>query len=501
MQKFSRRAALGMASASVMGFTASRLSDWAANAQAARPKQRFDVASPEGKDMLRVYADGVGQMKALPSTHPHSWKFQWFTHWVDGNSTKAQELQAYQNDPTYKMLAIDMWDTCRGHDHWIGEQQWFCPWHRMYLLYFEEIIRQLTGNGDFTLPYWDYTTAGKDILPEEFRMENDATFGPLFEPKRYADINTGDALRDSPLYSRLWDSFDRDPLGLQCMDVKSYLDTGFRQGFNSMMDQTPHGAVHVLVGNTENMGRIPYAAGDPIFWIHHCNVDRIWSSWLAAGDGRTNPDQDAWQYKSFTFVNQFEQSVLDITQRVVETEPLGYVYAELLDPPTPPDIQISSLDATVTLAQAEVTPRAGAVMSFSLGAEASTATVELPEESFEASSADGTGSERLFLVLRNFRAAGAPGVFYEVYLGDAATAEAQDADRLVGVIDFFDAMSPETVVPSGQGKFRSFDITELYQSLQASGALDAAPEVTIVPVGAPAEGAAPTIEEVFFAFQ
>ena len=38
-----------------------------------------------------------------------------------------------------------------------------------------------------------------------------------------------------------------------------------------------HGAVHVWVGGT--MGRIDWAAYDPIFWAHHANIDRLWARW------------------------------------------------------------------------------------------------------------------------------------------------------------------------------------------------------------------------------
>jgi tyrosinase len=44
-----------------------------------------------------------------------------------------------------------------------------------------------------------------------------------------------------------------------------------------------HGAVHVWVGG--NMGYIPTAPSDPIFWMHHANVDRLWWQWQQAHPG------------------------------------------------------------------------------------------------------------------------------------------------------------------------------------------------------------------------
>jgi len=47
-----------------------------------------------------------------------------------------------------------------------------------------------------------------------------------------------------------------------------------------------HDQVHVWVGGT--MGRIPTAPADPMFWMHHANIDRIWSLWQKQNPGK-NP--------------------------------------------------------------------------------------------------------------------------------------------------------------------------------------------------------------------
>ncbi len=35
----------------------------------------------------------------------------------------------------------------------------FLTWHRMFLWYFERVLRQASGDRSLTLPYWDYATA------------------------------------------------------------------------------------------------------------------------------------------------------------------------------------------------------------------------------------------------------------------------------------------------------------------------------------------------------
>ncbi|MFX8616600.1 tyrosinase family protein, partial [Acinetobacter baumannii] len=40
-------------------------------------------------------------------------------------------------------------------------------------------------------------------------------------------------------------------------------------GFCRAIDSGIHGRIHVLVGTSQNMGAVPYAANDPLFWLHH----------------------------------------------------------------------------------------------------------------------------------------------------------------------------------------------------------------------------------------
>src|SRR6516162_7597723 len=133
---------------------------------------RHDARSPEGKKMLKIYAEAVAKMKAMSAKDPDSWVFQWYTHAVRGDRTKAGELMSiFGPGPSpAKMLAQSMWDTCQAH-HAPGIEDDFLPWHRMYVYYFEEIIRDVSGHKDFTLPYWNYSTSDKathGVIPPEF---------------------------------------------------------------------------------------------------------------------------------------------------------------------------------------------------------------------------------------------------------------------------------------------------------------------------------------------
>ena len=114
----------------------------------------------------------------------------------------------------------------------------------------------------------------------------------------------------------------------------------------------PHGAVHSLVGNdydefgqlvdTGWMGSFFTAGLDPLFWLHHANIDRLWEVWLRLDDSarRTRPATRRSSTRRSPSrprrVATFTWSIGD----VLDTEFLDYVYESLdapsaLPPPAP----------------------------------------------------------------------------------------------------------------------------------------------------------------------
>lgn len=98
--------------------------------------------------------------------------------------------------------------------------------------------------------------------------------------------------------------------------------------------------------------------------------------------------------------------------------------------------------------------------------------------------------QRLILQVRDFQAAGPPGVLYHLYLGlPPGETPAQDDFRHVGTINFFDA------VPSKKG-FYSFDVTGVLQRLQRETNLGLEAVVTVIPAGTPETGARPALGRI-----
>lgn len=77
-----------------------------------------------------------------------------------------------------------------------------------------------------------------------------------------------------------------------------------------------HNDVHVAVGGDMQTAASPK---DPLFWLHHCNVDRLWSKWQKDHpDDKPNNTDEKLQ----------PPPLLDIkVAKVLKTEDLGYTYA------------------------------------------------------------------------------------------------------------------------------------------------------------------------------
>jgi tyrosinase len=122
----------------------------------------------------------------------------------------------------------------------------FLAWHRQYLILLERRLQLLDAS--VTVPYWDWI----------------------------ADPEIPAALADQALLAQWSVSRNWHP---QLMPDQAELDaaTGKKAfaGFQRTLESL-HGAVHNAVGGTMAGAG---SAADPVFWLHHANVDRIWAQW------------------------------------------------------------------------------------------------------------------------------------------------------------------------------------------------------------------------------
>jgi tyrosinase len=258
------------------------------------------------------YAKGVGVMQALPLDNPNSW---WFFAAIHGEYiTGETEFPGWGFIPGPPQVPITplpsqnlqdlYWEQCQ-HQSW-----YFAPWHRGYLVALEAQIRaavvSLGGPADWALPYWNYFGPGNAYeMPPAFTQQTlpDGTPNPLFVAARYGPLSDFNIFVPIP------------PVSEACMTNTIYTGsnavtplpgfggpaTGFSHfgGTSGNLERNPHNPVHGFVGGnapdnpTWGLMADPGIAGlDPIFYLHHSNIDRMWAAWNA--NGNSNPTDANW---------------------------------------------------------------------------------------------------------------------------------------------------------------------------------------------------------------
>ena len=83
------------------------------------------------------------------------------------------------------------------------------------------------------------------------------------------------------------------------------------------------------------MGDPRTAALDPIFWLHHANIDRLWDEWIRQGGAFTNPQEAGWLTDLSFVLHDATGAVVSFTpsQMLDTTKVLtGYQYDRYDDP-------------------------------------------------------------------------------------------------------------------------------------------------------------------------
>lgn len=307
-----RRAFLATAGVTVATVVAPRLT---AQPPAPALGTREDIAAMDADHpTLVAYRAAVAAMKKLDKedpTNPLGWRYQ------------ANMHGALDEDGDMKG-----WRWCM-HGNW-----WFLPWHRGYLYFFEKIVRKMSGSDSFRLPYWSWEKDGHNVLPAPFR---DPTYrggdNPLFDGTR-AEANRGGPLRPNTRSG----SFAVDWGTALAIDrftstVPEFAYGGVRRPKAALpakpastrqhggMEHNAHDMLHDAIGGERgNMGDPDTAARDPIFWLHHANVDRLWNRWMDQR-GHYLPDRAGdkdWYDQEFPYFDENGKPVVVSVGRILE---------------------------------------------------------------------------------------------------------------------------------------------------------------------------------------
>ncbi|GAB4535360.1 MAG: tyrosinase family protein [Haliangiales bacterium] len=258
----------------------------------------------------------------------------------------------------------------------------FLPWHRYLILRLEADMGEAIGDPDFALPYWDWTDCYQDGDP--------STCAPIFERDYLGTAGSCDQaqasvegyMRDqgfaTNVYTNMESSFHPDsivcgqrplqravgciipapPDGAeidQIFDRPSYddapydschteEDVSFRQLLEGFDNQSTsqlcvtagcglHGRGHIYVGG--DMFLSSANPNDPIFFLHHAQVDRMWAAWQEQNRQSGDPDRavddgnpgypDSWRGPLFNWPDVAASELFDYRG-------LGYQYDSLPAP-------------------------------------------------------------------------------------------------------------------------------------------------------------------------
>ncbi len=223
----------------------------------------------------------------------------------------------------------------------------FAPWHREFLRQFELDLQRVSGNPKLTIPYWDWITArtpadagwpftndlmggmgtGADNRVETGKFAESAGLWTInVEPSEadYLRRNTGQNPADLPdiaestlCLSRV--DFDANPFATTAFPTSAQIQASFRKCLEFVLHNGPHGWVG---GNMMPMT----SPNDPVFFLHHCNVDRYWAVWQQKNaGGLTN-----YQPVSGT-ANHSLNSVMQMLDQAFYNFPVLATPAQLLD--------------------------------------------------------------------------------------------------------------------------------------------------------------------------
>jgi len=239
----------------------------------------------------------------------------------------------------------------------------FTPWHREFLRQFELELQDVSGNPKMTIPYWDCVkdrTASDPGYPFTANFmggmgtgtDNRVNTGAFAERAgwvlnvisgqpsgtrrdntNYLRRRTGQNPNQLPETSDLNLALRRTPY-----DTAPFAEGGNRPSpstiaasFRKILEYDLHNGPHEWIGG--NM--LPHTApNDPVFYLHHSNIDRIWAIWqqrLNGGITNYQPNTGIPLHSLTSIMAMLNSSfyrfpVLNRPLNVLNHKALGYMY-------------------------------------------------------------------------------------------------------------------------------------------------------------------------------
>lgn len=425
------------------------------------------ISGADGAKRLASLQAAVQKMKSLDNSPPdsadyrRSWQYWANIHGYYGaqspDGTVEAQIQYLQDNGLGSYVfyyqgitdqtapdstAQAIWATCQ-HS---GDSQAvnFFGWHRMYLYYFERVVRWAAGDDTLRLPYWDYTDPAQVALPAEFQSST----SDLYDAKRDPGMNTGSSTLNPDATNV--DTLLRDP---DYFDYEGQIEGGI------------HGYVHCTVGPTcpvAHMGDVPVAGNDPVFYTHHANIDRLWACWQNL---HSTPAGD-WQDQPFSFVDETGTMQTQPVKNFLDSTSLGYVYDNVAN--------CSRTASPLTTATAGQMPAGGekqkkitvlgATKTVHINRPQVTVDINVPKPNLRTLMERPEPGAATELVLHDVTAQSPPGVLFDVYVSKKGDPKTR---KLAGTISWFGTFRHHGSKGSEKKTYR-FDVTEQLRALGAS---------------------------------
>ena len=309
-------------------------------------KSFYDLSDDELKNLCRA----VGYMRRnIPLNSPIQWE-------------NYAKLHAYHcTNSGVPMVQV----------HWSWH---FLPWHRGYIYFLERILDNVLKtnfgwNGiAFAYPYWDWSNHqempntkirkqaglasplfGYDLTQEDMVSADNLDFDnlalydgnrkptiaePTMDPSNEVSADSKQHIIETKWYmsSDYINAILKAPF--EIFGGKSVTDRNTGQG---LLEQGPHNNGHDWVGTryggNRTMGTLRYAANDPIFFMHHGNIDRIWSLYKNEMPDVNGP----WGQQEYTYTD-IDGSTVKVTVKDIVTKMTNITY----QPPSDEPVKLTS---------------------------------------------------------------------------------------------------------------------------------------------------------------
>lgn len=194
----------------------------------------------------------------------------------------------------------------------------FLTWHRAYMRAFERALQCV--HSDVMLPFWDWSSGPTTGVPA-------ACASPTYVDRNGNTVPN--PLHSGPIASGAGGGTTSRGAGIATQSfagpatsAQAALSSGTYNSFQNALNG-PHGSVHVLTGG--NMSSVATAGFDPIFFLHHCNVDRIWWNWQQTHPSVAMPANEATH--ALDPFNKPYTTAWQVGADVEDTDDLGYRYS------------------------------------------------------------------------------------------------------------------------------------------------------------------------------